>query len=115
MNTVRMVLIGLLLIGLTLFTAMNRHFVPIDLGFQQFDIWLPLLVLISFILGFVPIYLWMSAERMLLKRKIGKLEQGAAHLEGQLSQARVELLQPTALQPKPQPQTVPQPAPPPGT
>lgn len=111
MNSVRMILIGLLLIGLTLFTAMNRHFVPIDLGFQQFDIWLPLVVLISFILGFVPVYLWMSAERMLLKRKIGKLEQGAAQLEGKLSQARVELLQPTA----PQPQTVPQPAPPPGT
>ena len=111
MNIIRGILLALLLIGLTLFCVANSQFVPIDLGFQQFDIWLPLLVLVAFVLGFVPVYLWLGTDRMLLKRKIAKLEQGAARLEGELSQARVELLRPVA----PQPQTVPQPAPPPGT
>lgn len=111
MNIIRAILVALLLVGLTLFCVANSQFVPVDLGFQQFDIWLPLLVLLAFVLGFLPVYLWLSTDRILLKRRIAKLEQGAARLEGELSQARVELLRPAA----PQPQAVPQPAPPPGT
>lgn len=112
MNWVRLLIVVVVVGALVVFAIFNSQLVEIDLGFGEIrPVWLPLVVLISFMLGFVPVYLWMSAERLLLKRKISKLEQGAAHLEGQLSQARVELLQPTA----PQAQTVLLPAPPPGT
>lgn len=122
MSVVRGVLVALLLIGLTLFSVANSVFVPVDLGFQQFTMWLPLLVMAAFALGFLPVWLRLSADKLLMKRKIGKLEAALGAAEGALSQAKVELLRPPA-DPAPhpaphpaiQPQAMPQPAPPPGT
>lgn len=118
MSYVRGILIALLVAGLTLFSAANSIFVPVDLGFQQLNMWLPLLVLAAFALGFIPVWLRLSADRLLLKRKVTKLEGALAKVETDLAQARVELLRPPAAPvpyPHPQPQSVPQPAPPPGT
>lgn len=117
MSYVRGILIALLVAGLTLFSAANSIFVPVDLGFQQLTVWLPLLVLAAFALGFVPVWLRLSADRLLLKRKVAKLEASLGKAETDLAQARVELLRPPAAPAPqhPQPQAVPQPAPPPGT
>ena len=111
MNAIRMILVALLVLGLTLFSVANNVFVPVDLGVQQFNVWLPLLVLAAFLLGFLPVWLRLSADRMLLKRKVAKLEASLGKTETELAQAKVELLRP----PAPQPQAVPQPCPPPGT
>ena len=125
MNYIRGALIALLVAGLTLFSVANSVYVPVDLGFQKLNIWLPLLVLVAFALGFLPVWLRLSADRMLLKRKLSRLEAALNRTEAELSQAKVELLRPPAHNPAPlepspvastpQPQTVPQPAPPPGT
>ncbi len=118
MNAIRTALIVLLMVGLTLFSVANNSFVAVDLGFQQFDVWLPLLVLASFALGFLPVWLRLSADRMLLKRKVTKLETSLGKTETELAQARVELLRPPAAESRPTPaaaQSVPTPAPPPGT
>jgi len=120
MNYIRGILIALLVAGLTLFSVANSIFVPVDLGFQQFSVWLPLLVLFAFALGFLPVWLRLSADRLLLKRKVTKLEAALGKSETELSQAKVELLRPPAwnpatVEPAPQPQSVPHPAPPPGT
>jgi uncharacterized integral membrane protein len=109
MNGIRTAIIVLLMVGLTLFSVANNSFVPVNLGFQQFDVWLPLLVLASFALGFLPVWLRLSADRMLLKRKVTKLEANLGKTETELAQAKVELLRPPAAQ------SVPHPAPPPGT
>jgi uncharacterized integral membrane protein len=114
MTTIRTILVALLVLGLTLFSFANNVFVPVDLGFRAFDIWLPLLVLASFALGFLPVWLRLSADRLLLKRKVAKLEETLGRTETDLAQARVELLRPAG-SPAPQPQAMPQPAPPPGT
>lgn len=132
MSNVRAILIALLVAGLTLFSVANSIFVPVDLGFQQFSVWLPLLLLFFFVLGFLPSWLRLSADRLLLKRKVARLEAALGKAETEVSQAKVELLRPPAQNPAqnpgqnpaphpaaiervPQPQSVPQPAPPPGT
>jgi lipopolysaccharide assembly protein A len=119
MNSIRTGLIVLLMVGLTLFSVANDSFVPVNLGFQQLKVWLPLLVLASFALGFLPVWLWLSADRLLLKRKVSKLEANLGKTETELAQAKVELLRPPAAELRPAgvapAQTVPHPAPPPGT
>jgi len=109
MNGIRTVLIVLLMVGLTLFSVANNSFVPVNLGFQTLNVWLPLLVLASFALGFLPVWLRLSADRMILKRKVTRLEASLGKTETELAQAKVELLRPPAAQ------AVPTPAPPPGT
>jgi uncharacterized integral membrane protein len=111
MNYVRGALVALLVAGLTLFCVANDSFVEVDLGFQRFEVWLPLLVLLSFALGFLPVWLRLSADRMLLKRKVAKLEASLGRVETDLAQAKVELLRPPAAAAS----SVPHPAPPPGT
>ncbi|MCG2839468.1 LapA family protein [Sandaracinobacter sp. RS1-74] len=108
MNTVRAILIALLVAGLTLFSVANSIFVPVNLGFQQFDVWLPLMILLAFALGFVPIWAWLSTDRMMLRRRVQKLEASLGKTETELAQAKVELLRPPAV-------SAAQPAPPPGT
>ena len=108
MNTIRTVLIVLLVAGLTLFSVTNGIFVPVNLGFQQFNVWLPLLVVLSFAIGFIPVWLWLSADRMMLRRKVQKLEASLGRTETELAQAKVELLRPPAA-------AAAHPAPPPGT
>ena len=109
MSHVRTALLVLLLVGLTLFSVANNSFVPVNMGFQQFDVWLPLLVLASFALGFIPVWARLATDKMLLKRRIAKLEASLGQTETELAQAKVELLRPPAAQ------TVLTPAPPPGT
>ena len=46
MSQIRTALVVLLLVGLALFSVVNNSFVAVNLGFQQFDVWLPLLVLV---------------------------------------------------------------------
>ena len=109
MNTIRAILIALLVAGLTLFSVANSIFVPVDLGFQQFNVWLPLLVLLAFALGFIPVWARLSTDRMLLRRKVTKLESNLGQTETELAQAKVELLRPPAKG------GATYPAPPPGT
>ena len=109
MNTIRAILVALLVAGLTLFSVANSIFVPVNLGFQQFNVWLPLLVQLAFALGFIPVWARLSADRMLLRRKLTKLEASLGQTETELAQAKVELLRPPAAGP------VSHPAPPPGT
>lgn len=121
MNTLRTILIVLLMVGLTLFAVGNNSFVPVNFGIRNLEIWLPLLVLVSFVIGFLPAWLKLSTDRMLLRRRVTKLEGLLGRSESELAQAKTELLRPPAasapvIQPAAvQPQTVPQPAPPPGT
>lgn len=119
MNTVRTALIVLLVVGLTLFTVANNRFVAVNLGFREYDVWVPLLVLASFALGFLPAWLRLSADRMLLRRKVAKLEASLGATETELAQARVELLRPPAAAPTAAPAQAsampPIPAPPPAT
>ena len=109
MSQIRTALVVLLLVGLALFSVVNNSFVAVNLGFQQFDVWLPLLVMGSFALGFIPVWARLATDRMLLKRKVAKLEASLGQTESELAQAMVELLRPPAAQ------AVPTPAPPPGT
>lgn len=108
MNTIKTVLLVLLAAGLTLFSVANNSFVPVNMGFQNFNVWLPLLVLLAFAIGFIPVWLWLTADRMMLRRKVAKLEASLGRTETDLAQAQVELLRPPAQQP----QVVPQPTPP---
>lgn len=96
MNIVRGILIALLVAGLTLFSVANNDVVPVNLGFVSLNVWLPFLVLVSFALGLIPVWLKLGADRMLLKRKLAKAEAALGDSESALAQARVELLRPPA-------------------
>jgi hypothetical protein len=106
---IRAILVALLVAGLTLFSVANSIFVPVNLGFQMFNVWLPLLVLLAFALGFIPVWARLATDRMLLRRKVAKLEASLGQTETELERAKVELLRPPAAGP------VSHPAPPPGT
>lgn len=94
MNFVRGLLLVLLVAGLTLFAVANNQMLPLDFGFIRLEVWLPLVVLLSFLIGFVPVWLRLAADRMTLRRKVRKLEEALAESESALSQARIELLRP---------------------
>lgn len=100
MSTIRALLLALLVAGLTLFSVANNSFVPIDLGFIALQVWLPLLVLAAFLLGLLPVWLRLAADRLILRRKVSKLEAALAQAETDLAQARVELLRPPAVRPE---------------
>ncbi|MGL6044477.1 MAG: hypothetical protein ACRC1J_11185 [Sandaracinobacteroides sp.] len=115
MTTIRTILLVLLIVALTLFSVVNNRFVFVNFGFQEFRIWLPLLVVASFALGFLPVWLRLSADRLILKRKLAKLEASLGHTETELAQAKVELLRPPGAPMPAVAQSIPCPAPPPGT
>lgn len=116
MNYIRGGLIALLVLGLTLFSVANNQTTWVNLGFTEIGLPLYLVVLTAFLLGLLPVWLWLSADRLLLGRKLKKAEATLAKAETDLAQAKIELLRPPAASaPSPQPQTIPQPAPPPGT
>ncbi len=139
MTGLRIFLVAALMTGLTLFAVANNVFVPVDFGVQAFDVWLPLLVLAAFALGFLPVWLRLAADRMVLRRKVAKLEAALGVAESELERARIELLRPPATRPdaapadaplldpraearpapavaeRPQPEAIPRPAPPPAT
>lgn len=145
MTNLRWFLALLLAVGLVLFAVANWRFsVMNETGFlspvntvlpdaekvgvtvwPDTTVYLRLPVLILLILGvvYIPMSLWTRAQRLLLRRQIGRLEKEVAGLRTELEQARVELLRPPATaggraaeplaSPVP-PQAIPQ-APPPGT
>ena len=122
MNAIRATLIALLVVGLTLFSVGNSQTTWVNFGFTELGMPLYLVVLASFLLGLLPVWMWLSADRAMLGRKLKKAEGALAKVETDLAQARVELLRPpgaapvaTIETPAAQPQTIPQPAPPPGT
>ncbi|MFA7439683.1 MAG: LapA family protein [Sphingomonadaceae bacterium] len=127
MNFIRGLLIALLVAGLTLFAVANSQTLTLNFGFVQLDVWLPLVVLVSFLIGFLPPWLRLSADRMVLKRRLKRTEAALEDAEAGLSQARIELLRspgrpeggpvPEPIQP-PRPVVPPvatQPPPPPGS
>lgn len=113
MNLLRAILLVAVAAALTLFAVLNDRHIPVDLGFVELNIWLPLLVLLAFIVGFLPMWLWLVTDRMIARRRITRLEAALGDSENQLAQARVELLRPpVAINPVPAPASMP--APPPG-
>ncbi len=144
MTNLRWFLLLLLAVGLVLFAVANWRFsVMSEAGFLSpvntvlpnaekvgVTVWpdttvylrLPVLILLMLAIVYVPMSLWIRAQRLLLKRQIGRLEKEADGLRTELEQARVELLRPPAAPaaaPKPPepipPQAIPQAPPPPGT
>jgi hypothetical protein len=119
MNTIRLLLVAALAVGLSLFSFANWRDVVVKL-WPGYELVLPLPLLILGILALVylPMALWIRAQRVLSGARIGKLEASLAKAEADLSQARVELLRPPSaaapLGPVP-PQAIPQAAPPPGS
>lgn len=101
MNFVRGLLIALLVAGLTLFAVANNQMLPLDFGFIQLEVWLPLLLLVAFLIGCLPVWITLAADRMALRRKVRKLEAALAESEAALSQAKVELLRPSVAESAP--------------
>jgi uncharacterized integral membrane protein len=99
MNFVRALLLAILVAAITLFAVANSQMLPIDFGFVQLEVWLPLIVLVAFLLGFVPVWARLSADRIVLRRRIRRLEEALATAESALAQARVELLRPPSAPP----------------
>lgn len=117
MNTIRLILVALLTAGLALFAYANWQTVEVHLWPGTLvAVKLPLLVLAILALVYVPMSLWTRGQRLLLNRKIARLEQTLGQTEAQLSQAKVELLRPPAAdRAPPPPMGVPHVPPPPGT
>lgn len=132
MNFIRGLLIALLVAGLTLFAVANSQTLTLNFGFVQLDVWLPLVVLTAFLIGFLPPWLRLSADRIMLKRRLKRTEMALEDAEAGLSQARIELLRsparaeaeagaaPAPVEPPPPPRPVvppvaTQPTPPPGS
>jgi uncharacterized integral membrane protein len=113
MNFVRGVLVTLLFAGFAVFVLTNDQRVTVNLWGIQREMALALPIIFAFLIGFLPMWAKALTERTLLKRKLTKLEATLGRTETDLAQARTELLRPPAA--APQPQTIPQPAPPPGT
>lgn len=144
MTNLRWFLLLLLAIGLVLFAVANWRFSVLnEAGFLSpvntvlpnaekvgVTVWpdttvylrLPVLILLMLAIVYVPMSLWTRAQKLLLRRQIGKLEKEVAGLRTELEQARVELLRPPAAPAGPgpaaatiPPQAIPQAPPPPGT
>jgi uncharacterized integral membrane protein len=99
MNFVRALLLAILVAAITLFAVANSQMLPLDFGFVQLEVWLPLIVLVAFLLGFVPVWARLSADRIVLRRRVRRLEEALATAESALAQARVELLRPPSAPP----------------
>jgi hypothetical protein len=143
LNNLRWFLALLLAVGLVLFAVAKWRFsVMNEAGFLSpvntvlpnaekvgVTVWpdttvylrLPVLILLMLGIVYIPMSLWIRAQKLLMGRQIGKLEKEVAGLTAELEQARVELLRPPAASepvrtPGPiPPQAIPQAPPPPGT
>ncbi|QMW22677.1 lipopolysaccharide assembly protein LapA domain-containing protein [Sandaracinobacteroides saxicola] len=94
MNLVRTILIVTVVVLLTLFAVANDVHVALNFGVASYDVWLPLVILVSFLAGLLPVWLSASAQRLLLNRRVTKLQAALDKSEASLSQAKVELLRP---------------------
>mgnify|MGYP005836513649 CR=1 FL=1 len=115
MNQIRLLLVALLAVALTIFAIANWQQVTVKIWPEMvLAMPLPLLILIILGLVYVPMSIFIRAQRMILKNRISKLEEQVAATETQLAQAKVELLRPPAAE-APVPQAIPQAPPPIGT
>ena len=74
MNVIKLVLAGLVAAAIVLFSVMNSRDVLVDLGTLQIEIWLPLLVFLSFLCGILPTWVWMAVSRSRLRRKLARTD-----------------------------------------
>lgn len=114
MQIIRTILWVLLLVGLVLFSAVNWDDVKVVLWPNSdpsqnivADTKLPVLVLISFAIGFLPMWLFHRASKWTMQRKITSLES-AARTAVATPVAPAAVAAPT---PAPAPATTPAPAP----
>ncbi|MCS6987171.1 MAG: hypothetical protein NZM40_07045 [Sphingomonadaceae bacterium] len=118
MNTLRLLLAVAVTAALTVFALANWQTVEVYV-WPETIVALPLALLILAILAvvWVPMMIWLRAQRLILKARIARLEGQLADTEGRLQQARVELLRPPAAPnpAPPLPHAIPQALPPPGT
>jgi hypothetical protein len=104
MNMLRTILIVILALPLIYFTWWNDGFVLINdvafavLGFgsAKYEVDVRVVVLVAFLLGFVPLWLLGTAQRLIWRRRLTKLENRLGDVETELEQAKVELLRPPA-------------------
>ncbi len=69
-----------LLVGLTIFAINNWEPVSVKLwGGMLLDTKLPMLVIISFFVGFLPLWIWHRATHWRMKRRILSLEGKSYH------------------------------------
>lgn len=97
MNFIRIVLVAALAVGLTLFTYANWLPVTVNLGFGlELVTHLPVLVAVAMLLVALPSWLTFTTSRLLLHRRVARLQTALDRSEAALAQARVELLRPLA-------------------
>ena len=97
MNFLRILFTAALAVGLTLLAIANWAPVRVNIGFGLvLDTHLPVLVAGVLLAVALPMWLFGSANRLLLQRRITKLQAALEASETALAQARVELLRPPA-------------------
>jgi lipopolysaccharide assembly protein A len=97
MNALRIILVTALGVALTLFAVVNWSPVSVNLGFGLILLThLPILIGALLLLVFVPMWIIQSTGRLLLTRKLTKVQSALDRSEAALAQARVELLRPPA-------------------
>jgi lipopolysaccharide assembly protein A len=79
------------LVGFTVFSVNNWQPVSLRLwGGMWLDTKLPALIAISFLFGFLPLYIWHRAQGFRFKRRIATLESSARTSPLDTSQTRVD-------------------------
>lgn len=96
MAFLRIFLLVAVLAAFVAFALLNNRNILADLGFVKLDIWQPLLVLVPFLIGVIPTWMWLAASRLRVRRRLRRVESELAVREHELAEARVELLRPPA-------------------
>ncbi|WP_221794953.1 hypothetical protein [Aquisediminimonas sediminicola] len=95
------------------FAANNWIVVSIKLwGETSLDTKLPVLMLVSFLLGLVPLLLWHHASKWLLRRKLSRLEAALANEQATRPHDRLDPLDKDASDLTPAPSAAPMAVPP---
>lgn len=115
MKFIKILFWTLLVIFLVIFSVNNWQPVTLSIGLESELITkLPVIVIGSLIIGFVPLYIWHNIVKWRLKRKInnGQITAPAASLNNSIKQSPKEpLILKEALNPKDTPPNAPQNAP----
>jgi lipopolysaccharide assembly protein A len=91
MSFLKTLLWVIVLVGFVVFAVNNWQPISIRLwGGLWLDTKLPALLAVSFLLGYVPLYLWHKTQKFRLSRKIATLESSARPAPLDLGQTRVE-------------------------
>jgi lipopolysaccharide assembly protein A len=78
MNFLKTLFWVILIVGLTIFAINNWVPVTVRLwGGMLLDTKLPMLVIVSFVIGFFPLWLWHRMTHWRMKRRITSLEGGS--------------------------------------